>query len=198
MPELYTPQLFYLRWMELLLGERFEELKDLRKIAADMWERSMQEERTREEWLEVLMNTAYADPEISAGKWMGMLDRGVRQGEEIRLYFMLGESVSYLGGIKDLSELFACGKKVREFPLCGKFPFKAGCALFPGGAAGRVPCFSKCRAEKPARLKRKRRHAAACRLCIGNPPRGQAVFKRQVSSCADRRCAIFRSCSAGR
>lgn len=113
MPELYTPQLFYLRWMELLLGERFEELKELRKIAADMWERSMQGERTREEWMEVLMNTAYADPEISAGKWMSMLDRGVRPGEEIRLYFMLGESVSYLGGIKDLSELFACSKKER-------------------------------------------------------------------------------------
>ena len=113
MPALYTPQLFYLRWMELLLGERFEELKDLRTIAADMWERSMQEERTREEWIEVLMNTAYADPFISAKKWMGMLERGIRPGEKIRLYFMLGESVSYLGGIKDLSELFACSKKER-------------------------------------------------------------------------------------
>lgn len=114
MQDLYTPQLFYLRWMELFLGERFEELKELRQIAADMWERVSKEEKTRREWLEILFNTAYADPEISAKVWMQMLEEGTRPGEEIRLYYMLGESVSYLGGIKDLSELFACGKKERE------------------------------------------------------------------------------------
>lgn len=112
--DLYTPELFYLRWMELLLDEKYADLAKLRKISAKLWKRIEEEDDLREKWLEILFNTAYADPEISAGKWMDMLEKRTKPGETIRLYFMLGESVSYLGGVKDLSELFACTRKKRE------------------------------------------------------------------------------------
>lgn len=112
--ELYTPELFYLRWMELQLDEKYADLAKLRKIAARMWKQVEEDDGLRKKWLEILFNTAYADPEISAGKWMDMLEKRTRPQETIRLYFMLGESVSYLCGVKDLSELFACGRKERE------------------------------------------------------------------------------------
>lgn len=112
--DLHTPELFYLKWMELLLDGKYRDLEELRKTAAAMWKRSAENDQVREEWLQVLFNIAYADPEISAGKWMDFLEKRTRPGEQIRLYYVLGESVSYLGGIKDLSELFACERKERE------------------------------------------------------------------------------------
>ena len=112
--DLHIPQLFYLKWMELLLDEKFTGLAALRSAAAGIWKRAQEDGEVREKWMQILFNIAYADPEISAVRWMELLEKYIRPGEKVRLFFVLGESVSYLSGVKDLSGLFACPKKERE------------------------------------------------------------------------------------
>ena len=63
---------------------------------------------------EICLNIAYTDPEITAKEWMELLREKTDPEHPVRLYYMLGESVSYLSGMRDLSELFACEKKERE------------------------------------------------------------------------------------
>lgn len=60
---------------------------------------------------EILLNLTYLDPQISLLDWLEMLGEFSGTGEEFRLYQILGNSVTYLCGIRDLSGLFACTKR---------------------------------------------------------------------------------------
>lgn len=108
-----TAELFYLRWMEAVIRQDKRWLQEMRKIVQELWKRVDAGGEDEDNWKkrEILLNITYADPEIPAGEWMELLERKTAPGRPIRLYFILGESVSYLSGLRDLSELFACSRK---------------------------------------------------------------------------------------
>ena len=107
-------ELFYLRWMEAVIQQDIGRLQEMRKSAEELWKHAADNERNAEKWKEILLNIAYTDPELSSKEWMKLLEENTEPGHPIRLYYMLGESVSYLSGMRDLSELFACSRKERE------------------------------------------------------------------------------------
>lgn len=106
-------ELFYLRWMEAVIRQDRGRLREMRKKAEDLWEHVQNGGTDAEKQKEILLNISYTDPEISTIEWMELLEEQTEPGRPVRIYFMLGESVSYLSGIRDLSELFACGRKER-------------------------------------------------------------------------------------
>lgn len=110
--DLTVPGFLYLEWMESFLRQDRGRLRVLRTYAAKLKERA--ETERRQEITEVLLNMAYADPDIAAKEWMAMLERYTGDGQRIRLYHILGESVSFLSGLRDLSPLFACGEEQGE------------------------------------------------------------------------------------
>lgn len=124
------PELFYLKWMEQYFRQDAGSMKGMReKVVEQMRLRAAErlssyalagKEREilpadpdRKKETEILLNMAYADPAVTAKAWMELLRDNTKPGQPVRLYFMLGESVSYLSGLRDLSELFSCGKKER-------------------------------------------------------------------------------------
>lgn len=110
--DLTVPGFLYLEWMESFLRQDRGRLRVLRTYAAKLKERA--ETERRQEITEVLLNMAYADPDISTEEWMEMLEKYTGDGLKIRLYHILGESVSFLSGLRDLSALFACGGEKEE------------------------------------------------------------------------------------
>lgn len=108
------PELFYLEWMEHFLRQDKVRLQLMRVRTQTLREKIGSDCQRRNKVEEILLNIAYTDPEISTKKWMEMVNERVKPGQKLRLYFMLGESVSYLNGLRDLSELFACGKRERD------------------------------------------------------------------------------------
>ena len=60
---------------------------------------------------EILLNLYYLDPQTTLADWLNMLEAMREPGEKFRLYHMLGNSVTYLCGLRDISGLFACSKK---------------------------------------------------------------------------------------
>ena len=107
------PELFYLEWMEHFLRQDMVKLQQMRGRAQILRGKSSDNCERQEKVEEILLNIAYTDPEISTKDWMEMVKERVKDGRKIRLYFMLGESVSYLNGLRDLSDLFACGRRKR-------------------------------------------------------------------------------------
>lgn len=109
-----SPELFYIEWMDAYLRQDTEAMDQMRKRMPDLRAEGAEQEDGGHRITEIFLNIAYADPEISAKEWMELLREETEPGRPIRLYFILGESVSYLSGMRELSELFACGKKERE------------------------------------------------------------------------------------
>lgn len=107
------PEILYLEWMECVLRGDTERMKSLRAQAKSLPEKPADTVSERNKLTEIFLNIAYTDPDISAPEWMEMLREYSEPGHPLRLYFMLGESVSYLSGLRDLSELFACDRKKR-------------------------------------------------------------------------------------
>lgn len=60
---------------------------------------------------EILINLLYMDVETPLMEWLNLVEEYTKAGEKFRLYQMLGNSVTYLCGIRDLSALFACSKR---------------------------------------------------------------------------------------
>lgn len=60
---------------------------------------------------EILLNLQYMDPEMSLTDWLDLLAEYTQGGMKFKLYHILGNSVTYLCGIRDLSGMFACAKK---------------------------------------------------------------------------------------
>lgn len=108
-----TPELFYLEWMDAFLRQDTAQMKALRRYLADLGTEERKGEEERRKITEIYLNVTYTDPEITAGQWMELLREKTDPEHPVRLYFILGESVSYLSGLRDLSSLFACGKKER-------------------------------------------------------------------------------------
>lgn len=69
------------------------------------------------EYPEIYLNLMFANPEISLDEWLELaaeLSDGQKQGKDKRkfhLFEILGSSHTYLCGLRDLSDLFACTKK---------------------------------------------------------------------------------------
>lgn len=109
------PELFYLEWMEYALRLDTVHMSEMRLQAEKLAARAETGgSPDREKVKEILLNIAYTDPKISTIEWMELLRKYTEPGQPVRLYCMLGESVSHLSGLRDLSELFACGKKERR------------------------------------------------------------------------------------
>lgn len=96
-----VPAFFYLEWMD-------------RWIRQD--EAGMEELRQKADVLppELFLNVAYGDPLLSTERWMELLEERTDPDCPVRLYDGLGESVSFLGGVRDLSDLFAGGEEQEE------------------------------------------------------------------------------------
>ena len=109
-----SPELFYLEWMDVCLRQDTAAMEQMRERLRDLRAEGGKRENGREKMTEIFLNIAYTDPGISTKEWMELLREDTEPGRPIRLYFILGESVSYLSGLRDLSELFSCGKKERE------------------------------------------------------------------------------------
>lgn len=110
--DLQVPGFLYLEWMENFLRQNQGRLRMLRIYAEPLWKETRA--GRRKEIREILLNMAYADPDISIEEWMEMLEKYTGDGQKIRLYHILGESVSFLSGLRELSALFACGAEKEE------------------------------------------------------------------------------------
>lgn len=99
--DLEMPEFFYLEWMGCCLRQDFARMEELRPKMERMP-------------AEIFLNAAYADSRISAQQWMELLREKTEKGKPVRLYYTIGETVSCLSGIRDLSDLFACGGRKRE------------------------------------------------------------------------------------
>ena len=105
---------FYLEWMDAFLRQDTEKKRQLRKYMSEISKSSSDGGAEQRKAVEIYLNAAYTDPEVTTKEWMELLEEKTDQDHPIRLYYILGETVSYLSGLRDLSELFACGKKERE------------------------------------------------------------------------------------
>ena len=110
--DLQVPGFLYLEWMENFLRQNQGRLRMLRIYAEPLWKEARA--GRQKEIREILLNMAYADPDISTEEWMEMLEKYTGDRQKIRLYHILGESVSFLSGLRDLSALFACGGEKEE------------------------------------------------------------------------------------
>ena len=107
------PELLYLEWMERFLGQDMGGMAEIRSQIRRLAEEASASGADKAKVTEVCLNIAYTDPLLSTAEWMRLLEEQTEPGQRVRLYFMLGEAVSYLSGLRDLSELFACGKAER-------------------------------------------------------------------------------------
>lgn len=106
------PELFYIEWMEHFLHQDSEALDELReKVLRLKYSADIDDTVQKYKITEIMLNIAYTDPKISTEQWMELLKDNTEPGRPIRLYYILGESVSFLGGFRDLSALFSCDKK---------------------------------------------------------------------------------------
>ena len=104
-----VPEFFYLKWMELYFRQDYKNLEASTALA----ERQARQGGERI-WREIFLNITYLQPGISLKTWMGYLEKYAQPGEDLRLYEVLGESVSFLSGLRDLTELFACGTEEKN------------------------------------------------------------------------------------
>ena len=107
-------QLLYLEWMELFLRQDKNGMDELRGYIKSYAEEAVLSGADIHTVTEICLNIAYTDPAYTTEEWMEMLRKETDPAHPIRLYFILGESVSYLSGLRDLSELFACEKSKRN------------------------------------------------------------------------------------
>lgn len=98
------PELCYLRGAHYYSIKAFDGLKKEIRLLEKIKEK---DHRTRE----ILINLLYRNVEITLLEWMNLVAEYRQEDEKFRLYQILGNSVTYLCGIRDLSGLFACSKK---------------------------------------------------------------------------------------
>lgn len=98
------PQLCYLRGAYDYHIQNFEGLQREIGILEKIKEKD-------HEIKEILLNLYYMDPNTSLAEWLELLETLCEQDEKFKLYHLLGNSTTYLCGIRDLSGMFACTKK---------------------------------------------------------------------------------------
>ena len=77
-------------------------------IVINKWDKIKEKDHKTKE---ILLNLLYMDVETPLLEWLNLAEEYTKTGEKFRLYQMLGNSVTYLCGIRDLSALFACSKR---------------------------------------------------------------------------------------
>ena len=107
--DLQTPELFYLKWMELYFKQENRLLRQYTERLEHSLAEAERQGGASAKWREVFLNITYLRPDIRLKTWLEYLEQYSRPGEKICLYNLLGESVSFLSGLRDLTELFACG-----------------------------------------------------------------------------------------
>ena len=99
-----TPEICYLREMYCYFHQNFEglnrEIIRLNKMDSD--------EKKKKE---IILNLTYVKPDMPLEEWLNLLESYAQKAGIFSLYSMLGSSVTYLCGLRDLSELFACTRK---------------------------------------------------------------------------------------
>lgn len=99
-----SPQICYLRGMYCYTKQNMEglerEIRKLEKLAEN-----------GESVQEILLNLYYVKPDISLDTWLERLEAYGTGGQTFRLYNIIGNSYTFLCGLRDLSGLFACAKK---------------------------------------------------------------------------------------
>ncbi len=110
----HVPELFYLWWMELLFDQKFIKMDKYQKKAFVRMKSAEKSGEEIQKWREIYLNMTFSNPRVQIRDWMQLLQTITTPETPIRLYYLLGDSFSYLSGIRDLSPLFACGEKERE------------------------------------------------------------------------------------
>lgn len=119
-----TPEICYLRGMYCYSRQDFKGL-DREISRVEKWEISRENAMEPQDrgWIcrrEILLNLYFVKPDFSLDGWMDMLAAESEKAEEnmpdgewtgFRIYSVLGNSYTFLCGLRDLSGLFACAKK---------------------------------------------------------------------------------------
>lgn len=98
------PKACYLRGIYYYRTQQFE------KLQAEMdtiWNIPDRDFETKE----ILLNITYMNPQVSLTQWLDLLKESLEKDKKFRLYHLLGYSVTYLCGMRDLSGLFSCSLK---------------------------------------------------------------------------------------
>lgn len=102
-----TPRECYLRGVYYYSVQQFElmekEIERLKKIQEKDF-------KTKE----ILLNLLYMNPQITLERWLQIVDELKEKDKKFELYHLLGNSVTYLCGTRDLSGLFACTAKAEK------------------------------------------------------------------------------------
>lgn len=99
-----SAQIIYLQGMYAYFCQDWERLKKkIRKL-----EKLEESDKVIKE---IYLNLMYVNPEISLDEWLVLLEKLSKDEESFRLYGILGGSVSFLCGLRDLAGLFACTRK---------------------------------------------------------------------------------------
>lgn len=99
-----TPQECYLRGVYYYSTQQFGRLEREIERLNNMPEKDF---KTKE----ILLNLLYLDPQVSLEQWMELVETLKESGRKFKMYQLLGNSVTYLCGVRDLSGLFACTSK---------------------------------------------------------------------------------------
>ena len=96
-----TPQICYLRGMYCYFQQDQDGLeREIRKLEKND---------------EIYLNLAFVNPRVTLDEWLSLLvqagSEANRTGKKIRLYHILGGSISFLCGLRDLTGMFACSRK---------------------------------------------------------------------------------------
>lgn len=99
-----SPEVCYLRGMLCFFEQDLDGLqREIRKV-----ERQDNDGARKSE---ILLNLNFVNPQMSLTKWLELLKTFSAENRKFRLYNILGGSFSYLCGLRDLSDMFACMKK---------------------------------------------------------------------------------------
>ncbi len=101
------PELFFLKWMEVYFGQKWGRMEKYYRKAWLLWQEAERTGKDLEKWREVFLNISYVNPFVETREWMELAEELTEPGRRLRLYYILGESFSYLSGIRDLTPLFA-------------------------------------------------------------------------------------------
>ena len=100
-----SPELCYLRGM---YSYSMQDMEGLDREIQNVKNHRPPDRRTQE----IFLNLNYVKPDLHLNDWLQMLEDSGEEYPGMRLYDMLGNSVTFLCGLRDISGLFACPKNV--------------------------------------------------------------------------------------
>ena len=100
------PELLFLKWMEIYFSQKWTGMDKYYRKVQQLWQEVERSGRDLERWREIYLNISYVNPMVDTRDWMELAERLSGPDKPLRLYYILGESFSYLSGIRDLTPLF--------------------------------------------------------------------------------------------